>query len=74
MPTLQGFLGTQRSPRGASNKFWEVTVSGDSLTARWGRIGTSGQTKEKTFASNKEAQVDADKQFKKKVSKGYVEV
>ncbi len=59
---------------GSSNKFWEITVSGNTHLARWGRIGTSGQTKEKSFKTAEEAQKDADKQFEKKVKKGYVEV
>src|SRR5205814_393183 len=35
---------------GASNKFWEVSQEGDNMTTRWGRIGSSGQSKTKPFA------------------------
>ncbi len=55
-----------------SEKFWEVHVEGDSFTARYGKIGASGQTSTKTFASNEKAQVEADKMAAKKVKKGYV--
>ena len=34
---------------GSSNKFWEVTVSGNTLTVRFGRVGSAGQEKSKTF-------------------------
>jgi DNA ligase-1 len=55
----------------SSNKFWEVTVDGSSHTVRYGRIGSSGQTKEYSFASSEAAEVDAAKQFKAKIAKGY---
>src|SRR5687767_1175626 len=35
---------------GKSSKFWEVSQSGNEMTTRWGRIGTDGQSKTKTFA------------------------
>ncbi|HJZ90046.1 MAG TPA: WGR domain-containing protein, partial [Gemmataceae bacterium] len=58
---------------GKSNKFWEVWVSGGDMTTRWGRIGTDGQTKTKTFASPDKAQAEADKLIEEKTGKGYVE-
>jgi predicted DNA-binding WGR domain protein len=33
---------------GSSSKFWEVSVSGNTLTVRFGRIGTEGQEKTKS--------------------------
>ena len=36
---------------GASEKFWEVGVDEATLTVRFGRIGTAGQTKDKTYPS-----------------------
>lgn len=56
-----------------SNKFWEVWVSGNDMTTRWGRIGTDGQTKTKTYASAEKAQAEADKLIEEKTGKGYVE-
>lgn len=44
-------MGRLECKEGSSNKFWEVTVSGNTLTVRFGRIGTAGQEKSKTFAN-----------------------
>ena len=35
---------------GSSNKFWEVTVSGNTLTVRFGRVGSAGKKNRKHFA------------------------
>ena len=59
---------------GSSSKFWEVAVSGDALTVRYGRIGTNGQTQTKSFASAAKAQAEHDKLIREKTGKGYVEV
>ncbi|MCB9678240.1 MAG: DNA ligase [Alphaproteobacteria bacterium] len=56
---------------GKSHKFWEVEVDGAEVTTRWGRIGTSGQSKTKAYASPAAAQADADKQAAAKRAKGY---
>jgi DNA ligase-1 len=58
---------------GTSSKFWEVSVAGSDLTTRWGRIGTDGQSKTKTFADPAKAQAEADKLVAEKTDKGYVE-
>jgi predicted DNA-binding WGR domain protein len=60
--------------QGASNKFWEIELSGESFTVRWGRIGTQGQSQEKTFASGAKARTEHDKLVQEKLGKGYVEV
>lgn len=59
---------------GSSNKFWEVTVTGNSHTANWGRIGTAGQSKTSTFKDFEAADADAEKLFRAKIKKGYSEV
>jgi predicted DNA-binding WGR domain protein len=56
-----------------SSKFWEITTSGNDVTVRFGRIGTSGQTKTKTFGDAAAAQMHADKLIDEKTGKGYVE-
>ncbi|MBK8012612.1 MAG: WGR domain-containing protein [Deltaproteobacteria bacterium] len=56
-----------------SSKFWEIEVSGLTHTVRFGRVGTTGQEKSKTFASSGEAQANADKLVAEKRRKGYVE-
>jgi uncharacterized protein YwqG/predicted DNA-binding WGR domain protein len=59
---------------GSSNKFWEVTVSDNTLTVRFGRIGTPGQEKSKTFPRPELAQKEHDELVAEKQSKGYREV
>lgn len=54
-------------------KFWEVAVVDRSLTVRFGKIGTNGQTKVKEFASNTEAEAESEKLIREKLKKGYVE-
>lgn len=56
---------------GTSKKFWEIEVSGKTFTARWGRIGTTGQEKTQTFGSPAEAKKEAEKLEASKVKKGY---
>ncbi|MBM4077667.1 MAG: DNA ligase, partial [Planctomycetes bacterium] len=59
---------------GASSKFWEIKLDGSDVTTRWGRIGTDGQSKTKSFASPDKAQVEYDKLLKEKTGKGYIAV
>lgn len=54
-----------------SSKFWEVTVAGDTMTTRWGRIGAAGQTKQQAFDSAEAALAAAEKLRAEKVKKGY---
>ncbi|MBT9586095.1 DNA ligase [bacterium] len=59
---------------GASQKFWEVAVSDAQHTVRFGRLGTAGQSKSKTFAGPAEARRDAAKLVSEKLDKGYREI
>lgn len=54
-----------------SSKFWEVTVKDATMITRWGKLGSDGQSKEKTFGSNDEAITEAAKIAGQKVRKGY---
>ena len=71
---------SQEGPRyfefvdGSSSKFWEVALSGSDVTTRWGRIGTDGQSKTKSFASADKAQTEYDKLVREKTEKGYVKI
>jgi predicted DNA-binding WGR domain protein len=58
---------------GSSQKFWEISVSGNSFTVRFGRIGTAGQSQTKTFADEAKAKREAENLISEKVKKGYVE-
>lgn len=57
---------------GKSDKFWEVAVNGSTLSVRFGRIGTQGQSKDKDFASSEAAEKEKTKLIKEKTGKGYV--
>lgn len=59
---------------GKSSKFWEIDVQGAAHTVRYGRIGTDGQSKDKSFDDAAAAQAAAEKLVKAKVKKGYAEV
>ena len=58
---------------GTSSKFWEVELCGNSVTTRWGRIGSEGQSKTKEFDDPVKAKAEYDKLVKEKVGKGYTE-
>ncbi|KIG13892.1 Molybdate metabolism regulator [Enhygromyxa salina] len=57
-----------------SYKFWEIEVDGATFTARYGKVGTDGQTQTKSFASPDKAAAAAEKKIQEKVRKGYAEV
>ena len=54
-----------------SAKFWEVLRSGSDVTVRYGRIGTNGQTKTKSFADEAKAEAHRAKLIEGKTGKGY---
>jgi predicted DNA-binding WGR domain protein len=59
---------------GTSNKFWQIEVNGTSVTVRFGRNGTAGQSSVKNFADTAKAAKHAEKLIAEKLRKGYVEV
>lgn len=58
---------------GTSNKFWEVSQAGNTMTTRWGRIGSNGQSKTKAFASEESAANAVAKLIEEKTGEGYAE-
>ena len=54
-----------------SNKFWEITLNGDSFTVAFARIGNKPQIKTKTFDNNEIALKEANKIRIAKEKKGY---
>lgn len=58
---------------GNSSKFWEVSQSGNAMTTRWGRIGTTGQSKTKTFADEQAAASAMALLIEQKMDEGYAE-
>ena len=59
---------------GSASKFWEVSRDGAAVTVRFGRIGTNGQEKTKTHASEAAAIKDLETLVREKTGKGYSEV
>jgi predicted DNA-binding WGR domain protein len=58
---------------GGSHKFYEVTVSGSSVTLRYGRIGDSGQSKTTKYKNPAEAAAEAASLVSAKKRKGYAD-
>ena len=64
---------TFTNQEGTSNKFWTIEVDGAEHTVHFGRIGTDGQTKTKSFATPEKAQAEYEKLIAEKTGKGYQE-
>lgn len=58
---------------GTSDKFWEIQTAGSTHTVTYGRNGTAGQSKSKTFDSEEACLKDAEKLVAEKTKKGYSE-
>ncbi len=57
-----------------SSKFWEITQSSNTVTVRYGKTGTNGQSQEKAFADAAAAGKHVEKLIVEKLDKGYVEL
>ncbi|SFM86827.1 WGR domain-containing protein, predicted DNA-binding domain in MolR [Chitinophaga sp. YR627] len=55
-----------------SHKFWDIETNGTDLTVQYGKVGTTGQSQTKQFASEEECKKAADKLIAEKTKKGYV--
>lgn len=58
---------------GSSSKFWSIAMTGSDVIVKYGRIGTNGQEKTKSFTSSSAAQKYYDDIVEEKVEKGYEE-
>src|SRR5689334_18671037 len=58
---------------GKSNKFWQASTAGSSMTVTFGKIGTNGQSQTKDFASATAATAEMEKLIREKTKKGYTE-
>jgi DNA ligase 1 len=58
---------------GGSSKFWEISQDGNNMTTRWGRIGSAGQSKTKTFSDPQAAANAVADLIEAKTGEGYVE-
>jgi predicted DNA-binding WGR domain protein len=58
---------------GTSSKFWEVELLDKEVKTTWGRIGSGGQSKTKSFADAGKARSEYNKLVQEKTGKGYKE-
>jgi DNA ligase-1 len=58
---------------GSSRKFWEIARDGNSVTVRFGRIGTNGQVQKKELADEDKARRHVAELISQKEGKGYEE-
>jgi DNA ligase-1 len=75
-PVAPGSITTPRRfefIEGTSAKFWEIVRSVASVTVRYGKIGTDGQSKTKDFADEAAAIRHAEGLIGEKMGKGYRE-
>ena len=56
-----------------SHKFWQIETAENSFTLIYGKVGTNGQSKTKTFADSQTAEKEAEKLIEQKKKKGYAE-
>jgi uncharacterized protein (TIGR02996 family) len=58
---------------GKSSRFWNIELKRKSFTVSFGRIGTKGQSRKKTFPSAAKARQAYDKLIQEKLARGYTE-
>jgi predicted DNA-binding WGR domain protein len=58
----------------STSKFWDTELRGADLVVRFGRCGTAGQKKIKSFPDAAAATKEQAKLIKEKLGKGYKEV
>merc|ERR1712167_406780 len=56
----------------SGGKFWQVEVNGSTMTVTYGKVGTSGQSKDKEWSDEETAIKEAQKLVKAKIKGGYV--
>tara|TARA_X000000368_G_scaffold354060_1_gene295429 strand:- start:18 stop:227 length:210 start_codon:yes stop_codon:yes gene_type:complete len=54
-----------------SQKFWEVSAVGSTITVKFGRLGTKGQNSSKKMNNSEAAKKEIEKMIKSKLKKGY---
>ncbi|MGI5500832.1 DUF4132 domain-containing protein [Lentzea sp. CA-135723] len=64
-------MGRWELVSGNSAKFWEVTQNAETVTVRFGRLGTAGQTQTKELTSTAAATAHVAKLVAEKEKKGY---
>lgn len=64
---------SDRTKSGETAKFWEITLDGISVSVRFGKLGTNGQTSVKELQNEAEAEAYASKKIAEKTNSGYQE-
>ncbi|HJT72702.1 MAG TPA: WGR domain-containing protein, partial [Chitinophaga sp.] len=59
---------------GTSSKFWEISLNVNTITTRYGKIGSQGKTTQKDYEDPVKAQQEYDKLVKEKTGNGYQEI
>jgi uncharacterized protein (TIGR02996 family) len=59
--------------RPGSHRFWTIEIRGNCITVTSGKVGRSGRSRTKDFATAEEAQGAAEKLIRAKRGKGYIE-
>lgn len=59
---------------GTSSKFWQISLTANTIATRYGKIGTHGKTTTKDFDDPAKARQEYDKLVKEKTGKGYIEI
>ena len=55
----------------ASQKLWEISVTGSTINIKFGRLGTKGQNSVKKMSTPDAAKKEIEKLIKSKLKKGY---
>lgn len=58
---------------GTSNKFWGYKIKGMTVTCKWGRLGTAGQSKDFSFKDQYDLDEFIEDKTEEKLNKGYEE-
>ncbi|HNX58970.1 MAG TPA: DUF2262 domain-containing protein [Spirochaetota bacterium] len=56
-----------------SDKFWEIRLDRKTVSLRWGKRGTNGQSKDKSFDHEDDAKKEFEKMISSKIREGYEE-
>jgi predicted DNA-binding WGR domain protein len=57
-----------------SSKFWEITLDDTTISVRYGKTGSTGQSQQKVFADSGLARKHVEKLISEKTGKGYLEI
>jgi predicted DNA-binding WGR domain protein len=56
---------------GDAGLFWEAAVDANRLIVRWGKMGSRGQTRLKTFNDEADARLEMERQEREQMEKGF---